>query len=59
MGKEEELNQQLKTMQEQLSENASSTKKPESKTGKILRTVLMFGVMALIIAVLVMGLLHR
>jgi hypothetical protein len=60
MPREEEVQKELKDLEQKMASQSESTKKkPESKAGKTIRMVLMIAVMALFIAIIILGFLRR
>ncbi len=59
MPKQEEIAQELDKLQQRVSEEKKDTEKVEHGTRKILRMVLMYGALALIIAIVVIAFINR
>lgn len=61
MPTQEEMNQEIEQMKQRAKENVQTTKaaKKESTTKKIVRMVLMYGALALILAVVVMAFINK
>ncbi len=59
MPKQEEIAQEVDKLQQRVSEEKKETQQAEHGTRKILRMVLMYGALALIIAIVVIAFINR
>lgn len=59
MPKQEEISQELDKLQQRVSEEKKDTKTAERGARKILRMVLMYGVLVLIVAIVVLAFINR